>query len=37
MVSRAFQFMLVGFLFWKFGRPIKAFIDKYLPGSAAGS
>jgi hypothetical protein len=22
--------MLVGFLFWKFGRPIKAFIDKYL-------
>jgi membrane protein YqaA with SNARE-associated domain len=29
-LSRAFQFMLVGFLFWKFGRPIKAFIDKYL-------
>jgi len=22
--------MLVGFLFWKFGRPIKAFIEKYL-------
>jgi len=30
ILSRAFQFMLVGFLFWKFGRPIKAFIDKYL-------
>jgi membrane protein YqaA with SNARE-associated domain len=29
-VSRGFQFMLVGFLFWKFGAPIKAFIDKYL-------
>ena len=22
--------MLVGILFWKFGRPIKAFIEKYL-------
>lgn len=30
VLSRAFQFMLVGFLFWKFGRPIKKFIDKYL-------
>lgn len=30
MLSRAFQFMLVGLLFWKFGAPIKAFIDKYL-------
>lgn len=30
LLSRAFQFMLVGFLFWKFGRPIKAFIEKYL-------
>ena len=30
ILSRAFQFMLVGFLFWKFGAPIKAFIDKYL-------
>lgn len=29
-VSRAAQFLLVGFLFWKFGRPIKAFIEKYL-------
>lgn len=30
IASRAFQFMIVGFLFWKFGRPIKAFIEKYL-------
>jgi membrane protein YqaA with SNARE-associated domain len=30
MVSRSFQFMLVGVLFWKFGKPIKAIIDKYL-------
>jgi membrane protein YqaA with SNARE-associated domain len=30
MISRSVQFMLVGFLFWKFGAPIKAFIDKYL-------
>lgn len=30
IISRAFQFMLVGILFWKFGAPIKAFIDKYL-------
>lgn len=30
ILSRAFQFMLVGFLFWKFGAPIKAFIDRYL-------
>ncbi len=29
-LSRSFQFMLVGFLFWKFGAPIKAFIEKYL-------
>lgn len=29
-VSRAAQFLLVGFLFWKYGRPIKAFIEKYL-------
>ncbi|MCP1470461.1 membrane protein YqaA with SNARE-associated domain [Sphingobium sp. OAS761] len=29
-LSRAFQFMLVGFLFWKFGSPIKIFIEKYL-------
>ncbi|MFZ2998452.1 YqaA family protein [Sphingobium sp.] len=36
IVSRAFQFMLVGFLFWKFGRPIKAFIEKYLAWLSAG-
>ena len=35
-LSRAFQFMLVGFLFWKFGRPIKAFIEKYLGLLSAG-
>lgn len=30
ILSRGFQFMLVGFLFWRFGAPIKAFIEKYL-------
>ncbi|BBD96805.1 DedA family protein [Sphingobium amiense] len=30
IVSRGAQFILVGFLFWKFGAPIKAFIEKYL-------
>ncbi len=30
ILSRGFQFILVGFLFWKFGVPIKAFLDKYL-------
>jgi len=30
IVSRGFQFVLVGVLFWKFGAPIKAFIDRYL-------
>ncbi len=30
ILSRGFQFLLVGFLFWKFGAPIKAFIEKYL-------
>jgi membrane protein YqaA with SNARE-associated domain len=30
VVSRGFLFMLTGFLFWKFGPPIKAFIEKYL-------
>jgi membrane protein YqaA with SNARE-associated domain len=29
-LSRGFQFILVGFLFWKFGAPIKPFIEKYL-------
>lgn len=36
LLSRAFQFMLVGVLFWKFGATIKPFIEKYLaPLSAA--
>ena len=30
VISRGFQFLLVGFLFWKFGAPIKAFLEKYL-------
>jgi membrane protein YqaA with SNARE-associated domain len=30
LVSRSMQFVLVGFLFWKFGAPIKVFIEKYL-------
>jgi membrane protein YqaA with SNARE-associated domain len=30
ILSRGFQFMLVGILFWKFGAPIKAFLEKYL-------
>lgn len=30
ILSRGFQFMLVGVLFWKFGASIKAFLDKYL-------
>jgi membrane protein YqaA with SNARE-associated domain len=30
IVSRGLQFVLVGFLFWKFGAPIKVFIEKYL-------
>jgi membrane protein YqaA with SNARE-associated domain len=30
IASRAFQFMLVGALFWKFGAPIRSFIEKYL-------
>ena len=30
VLSRAFQFMLVGLLFWKFGAPIKQSIEKYL-------
>lgn len=36
IVSRGLQFMLVGFLFWKFGAPIKAFIEKYLALVSAG-
>ena len=29
-LGRGAQFMLVGFLFWKFGAPIKVFLEKYL-------
>jgi membrane protein YqaA with SNARE-associated domain len=36
MASRAFQFFLVAGLFWKFGPPIKSFIDKYLGLVTAG-
>lgn len=30
VVSRGMQFVLVGLLFWKFGAPIKALLDRYL-------
>jgi len=30
IISRGFQLILVGVLFWNFGAPIKAFIEKYL-------
>ncbi|WP_443970614.1 YqaA family protein [Sphingobium sp. CR28] len=30
ILSRGFQFVLVGALFWKFGAPIKLFIERYL-------
>ena len=30
IVSRGMQFILVGVLFWKFGAPIKALLDRYL-------
>jgi membrane protein YqaA with SNARE-associated domain len=36
IASRAFQFFLVAGLFWKFGLPIKNFIDKYLGLVATG-
>ncbi len=36
LVSRAISFMIVGILFRIFGRPIKAFIDKYLGLATAG-
>jgi membrane protein YqaA with SNARE-associated domain len=36
LVSRAISFMIVGLLFRLFGRPIKAFIDKYLGLATAG-
>lgn len=35
LLSRSFQFLLVGTLFWKFGAPIKAFIEKYLAAASA--
>ena len=30
IISRGMQFVLVGLLFWKFGAPIKALLDRYL-------
>ena len=36
LVSRAISFLFVGILFRVFGRPIKAFIDKYLGLATAG-
>ena len=36
IVSRSISFMIVGILFRLFGRPIKAFIDKYLGLATAG-
>lgn len=30
IVSRGIQFVLVGVLFWKFGAPIKVFLERYL-------
>jgi membrane protein DedA with SNARE-associated domain len=36
LVSRSISFMIVGVLFRLFGRPIKAFIDKYLALATAG-
>ena len=36
IVSRSISFMIVGVLFRLFGRPIKAFIDKYLGLVTAG-
>ncbi len=35
LVSRSVQFMAVGILFWKFGAPIKRFIEKYLALASA--
>ncbi|KPL68923.1 cytochrome B561 [Erythrobacter sp. SG61-1L] len=36
VISRSISFMIVGVLFRLFGRPIKAFIDKYLGLATAG-
>jgi membrane protein YqaA with SNARE-associated domain len=30
IISRAMQFVLVGALFWKFGAPIKVYLERYL-------
>lgn len=35
-VSRGVQFVLVGVLFWKFGAPIKVFIERYLAAITIG-
>jgi len=35
-VSRGFQFILVGILFWKFGAAIKPYLEKYLGWITAG-
>ena len=31
VLSRGARFFLIAFLLWKFGKPIRAFIDRYLP------
>lgn len=36
VVSRAMQFVLVGALFWKFGAPIKVYLERYLGWITAG-
>jgi len=36
VVSRAMQFVLVGALFWKFGAPIKVYLERYLAWFSAG-
>lgn len=36
ILSRAMQFVLVGALFWKFGAPIKVYLERYLGWITAG-
>jgi len=36
IVSRGLQFVLVGALFWKFGAPIKVYLERYLGWITAG-
>ena len=36
LVSRSARFFLVGWLIWKFGEPIRGFIDKYFNWFAIG-